>query len=283
MPILFFALLAEAKPWIQKAKAYLVSQKHGTRIYRSEFGWIVVSGPGKLAMARAVSNGFFTFQAHGISAEKVWNLGIAGATDLEFPLGNFYWIHSVTELSSRKTIYPDRFVPSVFPKEVRLYTSDLPVTAISLPGKTVWENRDPAGLVDMEAFAFWETAIQYFPRENLSLGKLVSDHLEGEFCSAIQVETWMEKICLELWDEWIQPLPWLKDDPIPESEKIQFKNIIEEIHLTESMRIELNKSFRFFKLRYPDKELPISLPEILPKTKQQSKQLWSHWKKQLHV
>lgn len=288
MPALFFAVLSEAKPWLTKLEAKPISHSGKFRIFQKENQYIIISGTGKLSMALAVSEFAHILSKQERNQMKIWNLGIGGSTNTEFLLGDFFWIHKITDAATKRDFYPDRIQKSKFTKETTLTTFDRPISKYKNSDRFLFLTKDElAGiqLIDMEGSGFFEATSLYFPIENISLGKLVSDHLEGNFCKPEMVESMMEKTMDILYDEWISPLPWINADPIETSDWPLVESFIHNLRLTETMKHDLKKSIRFFRLRNPNAILPF--PEeslkIHLKSKSDLKEYFDLWRESLHV
>ncbi|PJZ46573.1 phosphorylase [Leptospira brenneri] len=288
MSALFFAVLSEAKPWLERLQAKPLSYTGKFRIFQKNSHYIIISGTGKLSMALAVSEFAHLISKSERNQMKVWNLGIAGATNPELSLGDFFWIHKITDWGSKRDHYPDRILKSEFIKETTLTTFDRPITKeknLDRFQSLTKEELNGIHLVDMEGSGFFEAASLYFPLENITLGKIVSDHLEGKFCQSEDVEVMMSKVSENLFEEWTSPLPWIQSDEVETTDWPNVETFIQNIRLTETMKHDLKKSVRFFRLRNPNKPLP--LPEENAKANLKSKtdlkNYLDEWRAALHV
>ncbi|TGL12469.1 phosphorylase [Leptospira meyeri] len=288
MSALFFAVLSEAKPWITKLQAKPMSHSGKFRIFQKENHYIIISGTGKLSMALAVSEFAHILPKPDRNQMKIWNLGIAGSANSEFSLGDYFWIHKITDAATKRDFYPDRVEKSVFAKETTLTTYDRPITKNKTSDQFLslsQEELENTQLIDMEGSGFFEATSLYFPLENISLGKLVSDHLEGNFCKAETVEAMMAETMEGLFSEWISPLPWIGIDSIGTFDWPLVESFIQNLRLTETMKHDLKKSIRYFRLRNPNTNLPFpdeSL-KIHLKSKSDLKEYFEQWRKSLHV
>lgn len=288
MSALFFAVLSEAKPWLELLQAKPLVHSGKFRIFQKDSHSIIISGTGKISMALAVSEFAHTLSKEERNQMKVWNLGIAGSNLNKLALGDFCWIHKITDAATKRDFYPDRIINSLFKKEINLTTFDRPITKeinIDRFLSLTKEELDGISLVDMEGSGFFEAASLYFPLENINVGKVVSDHLEGKFCQTEDVEKWMENIAGKLFEEWISPLPWASIDEIDTIEWPKVENFIGDLRLTETMKHDLKKSVRFFRLRNPNTQLPFpdEATKANLKSKSDLKNYFETWKKSLHV
>jgi len=137
---------------------------------------LLVTGPGKLNAAMAVTE----YLAHYPVSEKdlFCNLGICGGS-ADTVVGEGYFCVSVTEATTRKTVYPEIYSHS-FP-EARLITSDVPVT--HLPEEDTDETFPPL-LYDMEAYGIAAALFRNVLPSRCFFYKVVSDRCNGIFPSS---------------------------------------------------------------------------------------------------
>lgn len=109
MPSCFLSLLSEAKPWIQKTKVTPLSHPGKFRIYQNESTFIIITGPGKIAMAIAVSEFASLLSKETRNQMKIWNLGIAGSNDPETKIGDFFGSIKLEIMRRGKIIIPNEF------------------------------------------------------------------------------------------------------------------------------------------------------------------------------
>ncbi|TGL64925.1 phosphorylase [Leptospira jelokensis] len=288
MPSLFFALLSEAKPWIQKTKVTPLSHSGKFRIYQNESTYIIISGPGKIPMALAVSEFASLLSKETRNQMKIWNLGIAGGNMAKTNVGDFYWIHKIRDFASQKDYYPERIQSSSFKKETNLTTFDRPVSKVQTDNRfqVIQEKElETISLVDMEGSGFFEAASLYFPLENIAIGKQISDFLEGRFCKENQVEEMMGSILDPLFEEWNTPLPWMEEDVMETKIWPDISRRLANLRLTETMKHDLKKSLRFFHLRNPNAPIPppdMGFPQTI-KSKSDLKLFLAGWKEKLHA
>ncbi|EMY70826.1 hypothetical protein [Leptospira vanthielii] len=288
MSALFFAVLSEAKPWLELLQAKPLVHSGKFRIFQNGSHSIIISGTGKISMALAVSEFAHTLSKEERKQIKVWNLGIAGANASELSLGDFFWIHKITDASTKRDFYPDRISNSQFTKETNLTTFDRPITKEKKIDRFLSLTEDElagVSLVDMEGSGFLEAASLYFPLENITVGKVVSDHLEGKFCQTEDIEAMMAKTAGTLFEEWISPLPWARIDEIETIDWPKVENFIGNLRLTETMKHDLKKSVRFFRLRNPNSQLPFpdEPTKANLKSKTDLKTYFETWRNSLHV
>ncbi|TGN06921.1 phosphorylase [Leptospira ilyithenensis] len=279
MGVITFALVSEAKPWIRALGAKPDPAQGRFRYFRTPEHILAVTGVGKLAAALALGE-----ISHKIPKEerkycRVWNLGVAGTTSPNKSLGDFFWINRITDDSTKKEYFPERIESFSLKAEAHLTTFDRPVS-FSKDQETkpfpnfrelTEEESKSVDLVDMEASGFFEAASLYFELEQIQVGKIISDHLEGTFCTEDKVTGYTEKTIEPLLSDFLKPFDWEKEELLPDSEKTHWRNIGESLNFTESMLVELEKTILYFKLRHPDSKIP--LPQFPPEEKKLEKRM----------
>lgn len=156
----FAALNCEAKPVIQHYKLQKLSNIKPFAVFQRDHIHLTVSGIGSNAMAAATA---FTLALFAKSEYPVLlNLGIAGHTNA--PLHSVYLVNKIIDAASSKTFYPQLIF-------------DVPCTTLPLLTVAKAEQNYPADcLYDMEAAAFYETAIRFSSIELIHSIKIVSDN-----------------------------------------------------------------------------------------------------------
>ncbi|MCZ8156174.1 MAG: phosphorylase [Leptospira sp.] len=293
MSALFFALAAEAKPWIQALNAKPDREQGHFRFYHTleREHSIAITGPGKVAMAMAVTE--FAQKIHKSKRKdhfRIWNIGIAGAPNIDYPIGDFFWINKVTDISSGRDYYTERIEKVSNHKELSISTFDKPVTIISPSPSPFFqsvgrESLHSTSLIDMEASGFFEAASVYFDLSTIQIGKIVSDHLEGYMCDPNLVQGYINRTCIELKDIFLSETVFPKREILSMQDWAGFKKVGENLHFTESMLVELKKSILYYKINHPDKQVPVPnlSDEEKPNEKYQSKKIFSDWRNSLYV
>lgn len=162
------ALPAEARPLID---AYKLKKNTAIRLcslYEGEDISLIVSGPGKLKMALAMSH-IFT-QSPPSENDFCLNFGICGATSEKYSISTAYLINRVQDFGNKKEYFPDILYSHTF-SEASLFTFDTPVYS---------RVEGVFGLIDMEGSGFMEASRNWFSPHQLSLLKIVSDYLKQE-------------------------------------------------------------------------------------------------------
>lgn len=157
------ALSAESRPLVDHFRLSEDRTAVGFRVFRGEGLRLIVTGPGRVACAAGVAALGERGQDANIPA---WlNLGIAGHEN--YAVGEGVHALSILEGATGRRWYP----PQVFPmpgRGERLCTVDVPET--KYPGSCVY---------DMEASAFYATALRYATGELIQVYKVISDNRDS--------------------------------------------------------------------------------------------------------
>ena len=159
---LVIALNAEARPVIEHFRLKRLPTRDRFRIYTNDRLRLVVSGVGRVAVAAATA--YLRAMFSGRKSEGWLNAGIAGHPSLE--LGTARLVHKIVEPASGKRWYPVFSAQAVCDSET-LHTVDAPV-----------EDYPEDVLYDMEASAFFATAVSFSTAELVHCLKVVSDNRE---------------------------------------------------------------------------------------------------------
>ncbi len=105
------------------------------------------------------------------------NVGIAGGNKEHTEIGRMYVVNKITDEQNGKIWLPDMLLKTGLP--------EMPLNTVSKGVTDGGEKYD--GLVDMEAAAIFETAIQFLSIQRMVFIKIVSDHMDVVLDSAEQV------------------------------------------------------------------------------------------------
>jgi hypothetical protein len=291
MSALLFALSQEAKPWIEGLGLKPENKQGHFRFYRSEKHTAVISGPGKLSMAMAV-----TELAHKIPKKdrhpgyRIWNLGICGSANKSYARGDFFWVNKIHDYAQKRDFYPEKIEKIGTFSETNLTTFDRPISHHKQADPNYFlhlpeVDRLHLELVDMEASGFFEAASIYFELSQICVGKVVSDHLEGILCDVSQVHQWMQMTRVNLADTFLTDGINVINEILSENEWEHWMGVGKKLHFTESMLAELKKSITYFKLQNPTSTIPIPTSQSLdrPFEKRDAKSTFIQWKNNLHA
>jgi len=160
---IYTALPCEAKPFIEYFKLKKDIDVHALAVYVNKNICLAVTGIGKSAMAAAIG---YT-HARYISTEHpvLLNIGIAGHQ--QYSLGELYLIDKITDIDSQKSYYPTLINTASFPRNS--------LQTVSKP-QLQYHASD---ICDMEASAFYETAVRFTSSELIVCLKIISDNKDS--------------------------------------------------------------------------------------------------------
>ncbi len=157
---IYAALPCEAKPLVEHFKLKKDTAVQPFAIYFNKDTCLTVTGLGKSSMAAGVaySQALFGSAPHPVLV----NIGIAGHK--HHAVGGLFLVDKITDIDSQKSYYP----PLVFMPPCPTAN----VQTVSRPQL----NYDREHLCDMEASAFYETAVRFSTGELIHCLKVVSDN-----------------------------------------------------------------------------------------------------------
>ena len=175
---LYCALPCEAAPLIAYFKLKKDTSIWPFAVYGNEAICLTVTGLGKNAMAAAVA--YSQARLAVIDPPIMINVGIAGHS--HYALGSAWLIDKIIDVDSQKRYYP----PLVFTSPCA--TANLHTVSTPQP------NYPPSALCDMEAAAFYETAVRFTSGELVQSLKVVSDNSASPVANINpkQVSAWIE-------------------------------------------------------------------------------------------
>jgi len=157
---IYVALPCEAKPLVEYFSLKKDVSVQPFAVYLNHGICLTVTGLGKSAMAAgmAYTQALFATVEHPV----MLNLGIAGHKD--HPLGGLFLIDKIIDVDSQKSYYPSL-----------IFTPPCPTGSIMTVSKPQL-NYDQPHLCDMEASAFYETAVRFSTSELILCLKVISDN-----------------------------------------------------------------------------------------------------------
>ena len=252
MPRIFIyaALPCEAKPLVEHFKLKKDTTIQPFAVYLNQDICLTVTGLGKSAMAAGVAYSQALFA--GLEHPVLVNIGIAG--HIGHAIGSLFLIDKINDFDSLKSYYP----PLVF-------TPPCPTANIQTLSRPQIDY-DPHYLCDMEASAFYETALRFSTGELIHCLKVISDN-ESSPAENIQPKqvailiaahvAAIETLLAEL-----SRLAALITAPEP----AQFEQLIQRYHFTVSEQGQLkNQLSRWAALT--DAQVPEFDKDLLPKSK----------------
>jgi hypothetical protein len=157
---IYAALPCEAKPLVDHFGLKKATTIQPFAVYLNQGICLTVTGLGKSAMAAGVAYTQALFA--GTELPVLLNIGIAGHKD--HAVGDLFLVDKITDADSLKNYYP----PLVF-------TPPCPTANIQTVSRPLL-NYDPHTLCDMEASAFYETAVRFSTGELVHCLKIISDN-----------------------------------------------------------------------------------------------------------
>lgn len=224
---LFVALPCEAKPLINHFKLKKELSITAFTLYRSREITLTVTGIGKSAMAAGVAYTLALFPTSRLAV--LLNIGIAG--HISQALGSVFVIEKITDQETERCFYPQLVISP--PCAMRT----LITVAQVQPGYA------SGSVYEMEASAFYETAIRFSSAELIQCIKIISDNTDNPTTQIkpVQVSLWIGD-ALPIIDDYRQQLSQLamQDKPIVTAgydamiaqwrfssyEKLQLKNLL---------------------------------------------------------
>lgn len=221
---LFAALPCEAKPFINRFKLKKELSVTAFTIYRNTDITLTVTGLGKSAMAAGVAYTLALFPASRLPV--LLNIGIAGHSFYE--LGTVFAIEKITDQETGRNYYPQLIASPPCPTHTLVTVAQ---AQADYPSDSLYE---------MEASAFYETAIRFSSSELIQCIKIISDnknHPSSQIKPA-QVSLWVSD-ALPLIEEYSQQLSQLASQDQP-SIAASYAEIIVQWHFTNSEKLQLN-------------------------------------------
>ncbi|HJL74562.1 MAG TPA: hypothetical protein QGF08_00590 [Candidatus Marinimicrobia bacterium] len=168
------ALQAEARPLIDHFQLEQKQLNKEIFYYQKDEITCLTTGVGE----KNVHNRFGKFLNEINSSNSVLlNVGIAGGNKEHTEIGRMYVVNKITDEQNGKIWLPDMLLKTGLP--------EMPLNTVSKGVTDGGEKYD--GLVDMEAAAIFETAIQFLSIQRMVFIKIVSDHMDVVLDSAEQV------------------------------------------------------------------------------------------------
>jgi len=225
---IFAALECEAKALINKFKLKKENTSHPFSVYSNDNIILTVTGVGKVAMASGVAYVMAGFS--DIEMPIMLNIGIAGHKTEA--LGSLFVASKVIDEDSRKVFYP-QLIGSKWPVASEIKSTTVPST-----------NYSDDCLNDMEASAFYETAVRFSSNELIHCLKVVSDNEEAaiEGINAKVVVEWVN-VHVDKMEQIFKSLQQLREAVMP-CELQEYSKIVNQWHFTVSGKVRLKALLR---------------------------------------
>ena len=176
---IYTALACEAKPLVNYFNLKKDVMVKPFAVYLSKDICLTVTGLGKSAMAAGVAYTQAMFAE--VEPALMLNIGIAGHKD--HPIGSLFLVDKITDADSQRSYYPS-LISTLSCATDSIFTLSKPQLAY-----------DQSYLCDMEASAFYETAVRFLSSEYIYCLKVISDNKSSpaENILAKQVSVLIEK------------------------------------------------------------------------------------------
>jgi len=220
----FAALPCEAKPLISHFKLKKEHSITAFTIYRNADITLTVTGIGKSAMAAGVAYTMALFPAPRLPV--MLNIGIAGHSSHQ--LGAVFALEKITDQETGRSYYPQLVISPPCPTHTLVTVAQAQANYAS------------DSLYEMEASAFYETAIRFSSSELIQCIKFISDnkHNPSTQIKPAQVSQWVSD-ALPLIEKYSKQLSQLSSLEQP-SIAVSYAEIIAQWHFTNSEKIQLN-------------------------------------------
>lgn len=239
---LFVALPCEAKPLIEHFKLKKELSIHAFSIYRNAHLSLTVTGVGKSAMAAGVAYSLTLFPSPALPV--LLNIGIAGHRTQT--LGSVLAADKIIDQDSERNYYP-QLVATPPCATHTIITVSRP--QMEYPGESLYE---------MEAAAFYETAIRFSSSELIQCIKIISDNKSNptEQIKAAQVSHWIQD-ALPIIEEYAQQLSQLAvlNKPLATS---HFADIIAQWHFSSHEQLQLKNLLNKRAILIPHQSLDLT-------------------------
>ncbi len=221
----YVALACEAKPFIEYFRLKKDQSIACFAVYVNDDICLTITGVGKIAMAAGVAYTQAIFASD--QQPVILNVGIAGHRSEE--VGNLLLIDKLEDCDTGRRFYP----PLIF-------TSPCPTRGLQTHAKPQTRYH-PTHLCDMEASAFYETAIRFSTGELIQCLKVVSDN-ETSPPQLIQASTVTELINLQMNTiaDILKQLIQLVDS-LNQPELSDFNSLVSRYRFSASEKIQLKK------------------------------------------
>lgn len=258
--VICFALLQEARPFIERADCKLVVQKKQLHYFSGNATDILVSGVGDLNMASAMGWLF----GQNPEEKVVWNVGTCGGS--QSAQHQWYRIIKVNGEADGRAFFPEVIRKSIFPFR-ELITLHAPADKMKL------EQVAPA-LCDMEGYAFCRAAQSFVVSSRIHLLKWVSDDDGGMFYKSGEWKTRYAEQVDAVLNEILSETAYLheKEHQVNPDISIYLESINRKVALTFTQREQLKNALfyaRYYKQHADLLEVIEQLPATLANRHQQ--------------
>lgn len=236
MVYLFFALYAEAKPFLEKWKLKKQNQYTKYQVFEGERICCMIMGVGAMKTAIHITN---FLSSRKLQKEDIFvNIGFAGSKNREKKKGELYFIHKIHTHESGRDFYPEV-----------LYQQKFSESSLESCSKRITNREElQEELVDMEGAAFFETLSFFGKKRQIFLYKCVSDFLET---GNIRAENLLEPYVEELGAFFLSLSEKLQQEEDTHLEEL-YSLLAEHFHCSTTMEIQLREYLHYAKCKKMD-------------------------------
>lgn len=231
------ALGIEAKPIIKFFNLKRDNEIKKVQVFKNERITLIITGVGILKSAITLTYILSKLDIH--EDDMFLNLGICGAKNKDFTLGDIVLCNKVISSEIKKSYYPDMLFVHPF-KEGSLESFNTPIYS----GEGVLGD-----LVDMEGAGLIEASTYFFQSYQLNFIKIVSDHLNMGISSE-EVEKLLENSLNKI-GEWLKQRESIeieREVTFSTEERKLINLLVEKTHFTATMVNELESLLLYYKL-----------------------------------
>jgi nucleoside phosphorylase len=264
------AMYYEAEPIISYYKMKKVMEAKKFQVFKAIDKLLIISGVGSLKASVAVT---YILNSFNYKEDDIFiNIGICGAVNENLCEGQVIMCNKVLDSYANKTLYPDMLLKHPFSEG----------TLHSFP-KAVMEKVE-GDIVDMEGAFFFQTAVMFLKPHNIHIIKIVSDFLKPESVNSNNIKSLLKRSMPEvlLWIDSISEEKYDKKNIFTSDEVCILDLLVQNLKLTTSMKIELSKLCKHYKLRNRQLlEKLKSYAEFKCKSKMEGKKIFGQLRQEL--
>ena len=177
MRYILIALFTEASPIIKSFDLQL-KHKKPFKIYENENIKLIISGIGNIQAASALTYLLTKYPPKNI--DKIFNIGICASSNKDDQIGTIYQIKKIVDKSTNHVYHlkSERYLQN---------------TTIATYATVQTKIDQKYHLADMESAGFYISAKKFIASENITVLKIISDHMEDKIPKKEEVETMVEK------------------------------------------------------------------------------------------
>lgn len=245
------ALYIEAKPLIEKFNLKKNNEFNKFQVFSSKEICLIISGVGRINSSVALT--YLISKTEIKENDFILNIGFAGTLNKDINLKDILIINKITNPYNEKSNYLEILYKNNF-KEASLLTFDKVIENKGDCGDKSPATGEPSILVDMEGFAFYESAKIFFKRDKIIILKIVSDIIIKEENKEREILDFKNSDFNEIYSEIFSFIENLlnifpKDSNLfTEAEKKYIEKIGEKLKFSQTMKLEFLNIMKYYKL-----------------------------------